>query len=311
VTIEGTLGNQGASALVQRACSVTVGIPGSSQGLAIQCGNGTGLDVSFRIQRSLHVTQSSLKPIPNTCDLRIFGLSATHRKQLAKSTTTPGPDTVVVPCILAAGYQQNQKVLFSGELRGAQDISEGPNVIVELSTGDGDAAITQTRLNLVVPAGATMSQVFQQIVDSMGVQSGNLQSALGQFQSSPQAARLFAKGAALKGSAAEILSDMCRSVGIQWSIQNGAIQILPVTTPPEGQAILIDENHGMVGTPTVDTKGIAVVRTLMIPGIIPGSKIALSSRNASGGFTVIGMEIEGDTSPGSTTWGYTLNCERY
>jgi hypothetical protein len=325
---QGTLGNQNANALVQRACTVIIGFPGTNQGIQIVCGNGTGLDVAFNIQRGLHTTTSSLKPQPNTCDLKLYGLNPDHRKALAKFTGIPAallPKTTAsgtttqtpgqappIPCIITAGYQQRQTVLFSGELRACQDISEGPDVITEVSSGDGDKAITQSRINLAIPPGATMQTVFNQIVAAFGgIQSGNLQKMIGQIQSNPMAQQLFSKGCTLKGSAAEILSDLCRSTGFQWSVQNGALSIVPLGQPLDGEATLIDENHGMLGVPSVDTKGIVTVRTLMIPGIMPGSKITIPSINATGGFRVIGQAIDGDTSIGSTSWGFTLNAQVY
>jgi hypothetical protein len=320
MTISGPLGSQGGNALVQRACTVIVGFPGSDQGLQIDCGNGTGLDVSFRIQRGQHATTTSTKPQPNTCDLTIYGLNPTHRFQLAKATAKPagkasagnGTVAAVVPCIIMAGYQQRKTLFFSGELRAAQDKTSGPNVVTEISSGDGDTAITQARLNVSVAPGATLSQVVNQVLAAFGpaVQPGNLQSALAQFAGSAQASQAFAKGMTLKGSASEIFTDICRSIGAQWSVQNGALQILPLGQPAPGVATVVDENHGMIGTPTVDSKGIAVVETLMLPGIIPGSLIQLTSKNAYGFYRVIGMEVSGDTSPGSTTWGMKLNATR-
>jgi len=279
----------------------------------VECGNGDGLDVSFRIQRGLHQTKSSLKPIPNTCDLTLFGLNADHRKSLAKSTTTiPGKTPPPVPCIISAGYQQRSTILFSGELRAGQDEGESPNVRTVLSSGDGDTAITQSRLTLAIAPGSSMGQVFQQILKAFGVvQPGNLQKALAQMAANPLAAQLFAKGAVLKGSAAEILSDICRSTGFQWSVQNGALSILPLAQPLDGLAVLIDQAHGMYGVPTVDTKGVVTVKTAMLPGLMPGSKVVINSRNTQGGFVVQGLEVEGDTSPGSTTWGMTLTAARY
>jgi hypothetical protein len=303
----GTLGNQGSAALVQRACTVQVA------NLLLECGQGKGLDVSFRAQRGLHVTQGSAKPQPSTCDLRIFGLNPTHRKQLAKSTVPlPGAAGKPIPCIITAGYQGGQAILFSGEMRAANFVSEGPDkAICELSTGDGDQALTQARLNLNIAPGSSAAQVFNQILSALGVQSGNLPKALSQLSANPAAAQLFTKGAYLKGSAAEVLSDLCRSTGLQWSVQSGALQILPLGQPLDGLAIAVDEEHGMIGTPTVDTKGIVTVHTQMIPGIVPGCKIAITSENVSGGFRVIGLETVGDTSPGAAEWGHHIEGQRY
>jgi hypothetical protein len=312
----GTLGNQGANALVQRSCNVVVGLPGTTEALNIECGNGTGLDVQFTIHRGAHVTAGSLKPQPNTCDLRIWGLTASHRSQLAKATqsnkVSPGTKQIVIPTIITAGYQGNRATLFSGELRGANFPGEGADkFIADLTTGDGDQALTQARLNLAIPPGSSMNQVFQQILSEMGVQPGNMQKALSLLSANPVAAQIFAKGGALKGSAAEILADLCRSTGFSYSIQNGALSFTQLNQPLDGQAILIDEQHGMIGNATCDTKGVLSVKTLLIPSISPGVKLSVQASNVKGGFRVTSVETRGDTSIGSHDWHHQIEAVRY
>ena len=313
---QGTLGSQGSAALVQRACSVQLGVPGSSTSILIECGNGTGLDVSFHIQRGVHVTAGSTKPQANTCDLRVWGLTRDHRNAIAKSTATtqvsPGTKQPVVPCIITAGYAGGRAVLFSGELRAANFTTDGADkYVAELTTGDGDQALTQARLNLAIPPGSTMQQAFTSILAAMGVQPGNMQKALSQMSQNPVAGQIFAKGCALKGSAAEILADLCRSTGFSFSVQNGALSFTVLNQPLDGEAVLIDEQHGMIGNATVDTKGILSVKTLLIPSITPGVKIAMNAINVQGGFKVNSVETTGNTSLGSTDWDHSIEGSRY
>lgn len=317
MTIAGPLGNQGAAALIQRAATVQIGLPGSPDSLLLECGNGTGLDTSFHIQRGIHVTAASFKPQPNTCDLRIWGLTRDHRNALAKSTATtqvqPGTKQKVVPCIINAGYAGGAKsVKFSGELRAACFVTDGADkYVAELTTGDGDQALTQARLNLAIAPGSTMSTVFQQILTALGVQPGNMQKALAQIGASPVAAQIFAKGTVLKGSAAEILSDLCRSTGFSFSIQNGALSFTAINQPLDGQAIQIDEEHGLVGNATVDTKGVLSFKTLMLPNLVPGVKLSVSAINVQGGFRVMSVETIGDTSIESNDWHDKVDAQRY
>jgi hypothetical protein len=312
-----TLGNQGATALVQRTCTVQIGIPGSPTSLLLKCGNGVGLDVSFKIQRGIHVTAGSLKPQPNTCDLRIWGLTRNHRNALAKSTVTtavsPGTKAPIVPCIITAGYAGGaSSILFSGELRAANFVTDGADKFVcELTTGDGDQALSQARLSLMIPPGSTMQQTFQQVLSAMGVLPGNMTAALALIAGQPTASQIFAKGAALKGSAAEIMADLCRSTGLSYSIQNGALSITQVNQPLPGQVLLISEQSGMIGNATVDTKGIVSVKTLMLPGITPGMKIAIQSINVQGGFKILSAEYTGNTSAGSPDWSIAIEAQRY
>ena len=138
-----------------------------------------------------------------------------------------------------------------------------------------------------------------------------MQKALSQMSNNPVAAQIFAKGSVLKGSASEILADLCRSTGFSFSIQNGALSFTQLNQPLDGQAILIDENHDMIGNATVDTKGILSCKTLLIPGIVPGVKIAMNAVNVQGGFKVLSVETTGDTSIGSSDWGHSLEGQRY
>jgi len=310
-----TLANQGSAALVQRACSVTVGIPGSPDSILIECGNGTGLDVSFHITRGVHATAGSISPQPNTCDLRIWGLTRNHRNALAKSTAgntvSPGTLAKVIPAIITAGYAGNRTTLFSGELRAANFVTDGADkYVAEMTTGDGDQALLQARLNFHVTPGSAMQQVLQNIVGQMGVQPGNLQAALAQIAASPVAAQIFAKGATLKGSASEILADLCRSTGFSFSVQNGSLSFTPLNQPIPGTAILIDEQHGLIGNATVDTKGIMNCKTLMIPGVVPGAQLVVNAINVTGTYSVLGVETTGNTSEGSSDWGHSIDAQR-
>jgi hypothetical protein len=269
--------------LYPRSCEVQVG------SVLVPADPGTGFHVEFKIKRGVHVTAGSLKPQPNTCSLKMWNLGVSTQQQIAASAGTPG----IVPAVISAGYFGHRATVFNGQLRAANTVTNGDDSITELTTGDGDHALQQ-RLNLSFGKGATSSQVLQAIISALGVGAGNLQNAIALLNASPIGGQLYARGLAMKGSAAEAMTDLCRSAGLAWSIQDGALQVTQLGQPLPGESLLLDSGHGMVGSPTVDTMGILSVTTAMIPGVVPGLTVSIQGSHLQGTYRVIGVETEGD-----------------
>lgn len=291
------------SLLFGRRATVQVG------DLLIDAGGGTGLDVDFTARRGVKVSKGATKPQPNTCDLSIFNLNADHRKQI-EQPTTPGAAKAKVPVVVSAGYRGRQTVIFSGELRAGHSLRNGSTWVTELTTGDGDDALTQTRLSIALSKGSTAEHGIRQILGALGVGEGNLSAGVTRLKEQALAAQLFSRGVVLKGAAAELMTHFCRSVGLEWSIQGGALQLTAIGQPLGGQAIVVDAEHGMLGAPTVDTKGILSVKTEMLPDIAPGVAIAVNALEFTGGFRVLSVETHGDTRAGGE-WGHAIEAARY
>lgn len=277
-------------------------------GLLIETGDGNGLDVEFRIQRRTKVTQAVQKPQANTCDLTILNLSPSHRKEL-EASTVPGKGTKVVPVVISAGYKGRQTVYFSGELRAAHSLTDGPTKVTQLTTGDGDKALTQQRLTMALAPGAAAEQALKAIVAALGVGPGNLKKGISLLSANPLSAQLFARGAVLKGPAADIMTDFCRAAGLDWSIQDGALQLTELGEPLQGAAVLLDSDHGLLESPTVDTKGILSCRTEMIPDMFPGRALSMNALDVKGGYRVLSVETRGQTD--GNDWGHWIEAVRY
>jgi hypothetical protein len=286
------------SLLFNRACTVQVA------DLLIPAGNNTGLDVWFEVKRG-HV---SPRPQPNTATLRVWNLSPQHRKAF-EASTVPGAGQLVVPVVITAGYAGRVSTIFAGEMRGGFSAQDGPDILTELTTGDGDDALTQARLTLALGPGTTGEQGLRTIVRELGVDEGNLAQAVALLNAQPLAGQLFAKGAVFKGSAADVMTSFCRSAGLEWSVQHGKLQVTAIGQPLAGQAILLDADHGLIGAPTIDTKGILHCETLMIPDIAPGVPLSVQATNIQGGFRVLAVETRGDTR--GDDWGHCIEAKRY
>ncbi len=282
-------------ALFGRAAQIVVGTTDIS-----------GLDVAFDVKKSLALE-------PNTCDLKIWNLSPDTRKmieagssgrtaavKLSKAQRIAGfpasnlQKVTVVPVSISAGYVGGMSQVFLGELRAAQTVTEGADLVTELCTGDSDQALINSRISAPLGPGTTPDVGMRKILSALGIGQGNLTSALKALQTAG-VAQMFNKGAALKGRAANMMSNLCKSAGLEWSVQDGQLQVLPLGQPLAGVPVSVSPDTGMIGSPTVDTKGILNVTTLIIPSIKPGVRISVSARSVKGNFRVISCNYVGDT----------------
>ena len=275
------------SALFARSAKLTLGVannPALSSTVAFNDVNAhgldvTGLDFEFQVEKT-----NAAKP--NSLDLRIYNLAPATRQQIE------GGQKVTVQ--LEVGYEGATTLLWFGEARAGWSFRDGPDVITVIEAGDGENAFRTGRIVASLGARVSVAQALSACVGALGgsITQGNLQQASA-ILSSRGVVTL--NGSALQGSAARRLTDLCRSAGLEWSIQNGAVQILKANTPANPQAVRIAADSGMIGSPTVDSKGIVSVECLMQPGIYPGSVFVLDGEFLKGNYRALRCQYRGQT----------------
>jgi hypothetical protein len=289
---------QGSVPLFLRSSTVTVGNT-QIQNIGLQ----QGLDVEFKVVRSLKPTD------PNTCDLKIYGLSDDTQQQLANASQAykpaGGPTTKVIPVRIDAGFVNNTSTIFLGEMRAAETTKDGQETETELSTGDGDDALVIQRISQSFAPGATPVQVVQALLSQMGVGQGNL----GAVKPILAGSSMFTLGVNLKGNAAETLTKICASAGLEFSLQNGQAQFLPRGQPLAGEAYLLGPNTGLWGSPTVDTKGVMQCQCALLPGLAPGVPVQIQSAYVQGLFRITTITTTGSTAGGD--WSHQIEAKRF
>lgn len=244
----------------------------------------TGLDAQFQVKKNL-------LPQPNTCELKVYNLNATHRAALEALK--------VATISLEAGYEGGYSSLFLGDLRTSISTREGPDWVTSLGAGDGEKAIRTARVSASIKKGATTIDVVKTIARALGVGEGNLSSAAQTLQASG-ISDLFSEGTILSGSASREMTHICASAGLTWSIQRGALQILHTKEALDNEALFISQDTGMIGAPTSDGKGVVTVKLLMIPDVFPGRKMVLEGQQTRGNYRIEEVVTTGDTA--ATDW---------
>lgn len=258
--------------LFKRAVAVTVGVGG--EGLRV-----TGLRVTFKISKTA-------RPEPNACEVTITNLSADHRQ---KMTLQDG-----VPVVLEAGYEGDLKQIFRGDMLLGKHARQGTDWVTNLHAGDGAKATRTSKITESFEAGAKKKAVAKRLLETMKI---NVKDAIAKVNSVNLAAgaEQFAKGVSLDGQTANELSGVLAGMGLTWSIQDGAAQVLEKGKSNGGKAVVLSPSTGMVGSPEAGEKGYVKVRSLLNALIVPGGSVVLDSQAFKGTFVVEKVEHHGDT----------------
>lgn len=243
-----------------------------------------GLACAFEIEKRLDGK-------PNKCLLKIWNLSPDHRGQISAESASAKKQRTAV--IVEAGYETSASTIYRGDLRLAYHEREGADVITNIEAGDGEFTISRARIFKSWGPGTPVATVLGDIVGALGLGKGNLaQAQIAQFLGGGSA---FVGGTACAGNAVKELTRITRSLGIEWSIQDGTLQFLSTGKALEGTAIVVAPETGMIGSPSLDQKGVLKVQTLIIPDLFPGRKIQLKALDLKGFYKVESCRYSGDT----------------
>ena len=275
--------------LFNRSISVTVGT----------------MDV-LGLRTIFHVTKD-LEPEPNVCQLQIYNLNADHRGQL--QDLGPKKDALRgIPVRLEAGYGERLSQIWLGDLRTVTSYYDKPNWITVLGSGDGEKASKDSRIAVPMGPKTNLAVALRAIVKKLGVGEGNIEQ-LAERISQGKSGKIITHGKVFHGPTARVLHDFAESADLEYSIQDGAIQLLDRGKAKSEKAILLNSSTGMVGSPSVDNEGNLSVPTLIIPDMNPGSLLVVEGKAIQGNFRAEKVEWVGDTH--GQDWNCYVGGRRY
>ena len=298
--------------LVNRSLNLVIGFP-ADPGLDVKVpfnqGNALGLDVSgfdvdFTVTKSLRPTE------PNSCVVKIYNLNDSSRQNIS------GAHALTLK--LDAGYKGQTSQLYFGDVHAGWTTRHGADYVTTLESSDTIASPTGVHGTRKPQSGAMgvvtktfgpyvpIDQAFAAIADQLGIGVGNLKAALATAPNKPAV-----NSAAIYGNAGRRMTDLCRSAGLEWSIQDGQLQLTNIGKALSStQAIVISTETGMVESPSVDSQGCVQVKTLLIPGLTAGGLVVIDSVFVQkGGYRIEKIRLQGSTY--AQPWYAEMDCVRY
>ncbi len=201
------------------------------------------------------------QPYPNRATIKIFNLSDSNQQKIRFEY-----DEV----ILNAGYEGGVSMIFRGNIKHVYRYREGNDWIVEIDAGDGDRDYRNAVINESFAAGSTDAALVDRIVGTFTT------TKKGAVQGVAATGRV--RGKVVSGNAHAVLSDLARQNDCHWSIQDGQLQIVPVTGYLETDVVVVNSTTGMLGVPEQDDKGI-LINMLLNPLLRINGRVKLDNEN--------------------------------
>ena len=227
---------------------------------------------------------------PNAATISINNLAETSRAEVGRL-----PKRMA----LEVGYNGRLRQLWVGDLTHATHDKDGVTWTTTLVGADGSRAFKHAIVNRSLVAGTTVLQAVREAATALGLQ------VPAAVTTRTDLAKQFVNGVALFGRAAAEMTKLLEPLGLSWSIQDGELVILdPVAVRP-GDALVLDQPAGLIGSPSLgapDKPGgrpKLSARCLVYPEIQPGRLLAVRSLTVNGRFrceavTHTGCNMDGD-----------------
>ena len=247
-------------------------------------------DRQFSVRISFQVEKGSTKEA-NKGQVSLYNLSDDSRgfvERSAKTKTVPGQNLRLI-----AGYDDQLALLFSGNISRVANSRSGPDLVTTIECGDGEVALQNSYIILSYKEGVSEATIIRAAIEALkalGLREGSIETF---------AAREYKSGFAYSGSAGKLLERLAKNQGMEFSIQDGLIQIIKIDSSTKESAIDLNENTGLVGFPTKTNEGFQA-KSLLNPAIRPGRKAVLTSTQTSlnGTYLIRKVVHQGDTLEG-------------
>lgn len=263
--------------LFNRIASIIVEGSGSSVEI-------TGLRFVFTIDKTKTSSQNVLK-------LKIYNLSTDTSSKIQEKDST---------IILKIGYEDDvgEEIIFSGTITRATSVKDFPHTILDIESGDGMDKLREARSNISNASGVSVNQILNQLSNDLGVVVKTITNEIKE---------IFNNGYSFIGPTKTAIDDITKQFGLEWSIQDGELQILKEGASNNDRILFISQDTGMIGSPELVVSDAQVlqavssgkprykVEILMNPKIRPTSKVEIESIPISGNFTINSIKHSGDT----------------
>jgi hypothetical protein len=226
----------------------------------------------------------------NTAKVQVWNLTKSTRNKIVKKKTA---------LVLRAGYiglgsvDAQLPLLASGVILRVEHSHPDVDSVSSFELRDGGLGLDDAMFHHAYPKGTLVQDIVDDLIAEMP------DAGRGALNAAALQARLSAPRA-FSGRVREAFDKVSGAFGFEWSVQDGAVQVLDRTGArgPQVTAVEISVETGMVGSPVLTNAG-CKVESLLMPSIVPGGWIKVRSDLVTGYFKVVTVEHSGDSWEGT------------
>lgn len=221
---------------------------------------GEAIDfAAFRV--TFHIRRGDVQT-PNSADIRIYNVSDATANRVTKEFTR---------IVLQGGYDGNFGILFDGTIKQARrGRLDAKDTYIDIAAADGDQFYNFAPISLSLADGAAkpsdMIQLFLKYMPGSIVRGYIPELST----NAPVRGRVY------YGMLRDELSEFAAQNDCLWSIQDGQLTLIPLTSYIPGEPVLLSPATGVIGQPEQTQNGISV-RTLLNPSVKIGQLVKLDS----------------------------------
>jgi len=205
---------------------------------------------------------------PNTADIRVYNSSNATSNRIMQFS----PQAEFTRVVIQAGYEGNYGVIFDGQIKQVRHGRESQtDTYLDITAADGDSAYNYSTLSMSLAAGST-SPANQVEAMLAGMAQHNVQAGYSPDLSTNPLPR----GKAIYGMTRDELRKIAKNTQTSWSIQDGKLDLIPITAYKPGDIPVLTYQTGMVGLPEQTQNGIKI-KTLLNPNIKVGQAVKIDN----------------------------------
>jgi hypothetical protein len=248
-----------------RRCSLILTAPAAGNNPnEFVAGEDKAIDLS-QFQLKFQTAQQD-EESPNNCTIRVYNLSDRTVKKVRDEYSH---------VVLQAGYEGGAfGVIFQGTIKQFRvGRLDNKTTYLDILAADGDMAYNFAIVKKTLAAGSRWQDrvnAAAKAMEPMGV-------TLGQVEY-PDAGGILPRGKVLFGYAKAALRSNVQTMGATWSIQNGKINIIPLTGYLPGESVILTSGTGLIGRPEQTIDGIKA-RCLLNPKIVVGGSVKIDNES--------------------------------
>lgn len=227
-----------------------------------------GLRVEFEITKTSQFSS-------NKAEIKIYNLSGLSRESFQKKG---------VKLKLEVGYQGLLSAVYFGDVAKSNSMRSG-DIITKFECGDAERNILNAHFDKSYPPGTTAVSIFKDLAIALDVDVGTV---LG-IQN-----KVYNSGVTCTGAVSTILKRLCEGQGLEASVQNGTLQIIPLSGHNGETAIFLDKTTGLIGVPSKKDSGCEFT-ALLNPQMLPGTLVQVKSETVQGYFKIKTAKFQGDS----------------
>jgi len=223
----------------------------------------------------------------NTGKVSIYNLNKASRSLLSRDG---------VKYNFIAGYSGLNEdpirgILSSGDIEEIKTEKKGVDIITNLVVSEDGKKLREKSIDKSFAEGVNSTTIVNELVNTLGVVKGTI---IGLKN------KVFNSGYVASGKVKDRLDEIAKTDGLEWSVQNGELNILPEGVPTTEVAVNLTPKTGLLSAKKIKVEGKDRITfiSLLNPNIKINRQIIVFSKEVEGVYTVRNIKYHGDNRMG-------------